>query len=115
MRTQNEGEIAACNYHAGMTPQAAHPGSEPVARGVLQVVVATIAFGMGERALCKLVFPSAQSSKAPHYAQLAWASALSAAFLLARLPALHPVCTPHFALFPENACEQVLRSAGCRA
>lgn len=45
---QNEGEIAACNYHAGMTPKQRIQVQNQWRSGVLQVVVATIAFGMGE-------------------------------------------------------------------
>ncbi len=49
---QNEGEIAACNYHAGMTPKQRMQVQNQWRSGVLQVVVATIAFGMGARILC---------------------------------------------------------------
>ena len=45
---QNEGEIAACDYHAGMTPKQRIQVQNQWRSGVLQVVVATIAFGMGE-------------------------------------------------------------------
>ena len=45
---QNEGEIAASNYHAGMTPKQRIQVQNQWRSGVLQVVVATIAFGMGE-------------------------------------------------------------------
>ena len=44
---QNEGEIAACNYHAGMTPKQRIQVQNQWRSGALQVVVATIAFGMG--------------------------------------------------------------------
>ncbi|CAL5219887.1 g1811 [Coccomyxa viridis] len=44
---KNEGEIAACNYHAGMTPKQRIQVQNQWRSGVLQVVVATIAFGMG--------------------------------------------------------------------
>lgn len=47
--SQEEGEIAACNYHAGMTPKQRIQVQNQWRSGVLQVVVATIAFGMGER------------------------------------------------------------------
>ena len=45
---QNEGEIAACNYHAGMTPKQRIQVQNQWRTGALQVVVATIAFGMGK-------------------------------------------------------------------
>ena len=45
---QNEGEIAAGNYHAGMTPKQRIQVQNQWRAGVLQVVVATISFGMGE-------------------------------------------------------------------
>ncbi|KAK9901519.1 hypothetical protein WJX75_000114 [Coccomyxa subellipsoidea] len=44
---KDEGEIAAHGYHAGMTPKQRVKVQNDWRRGELQVVVATIAFGMG--------------------------------------------------------------------
>lgn len=49
MRAQNEGEIAASNYHAGLTPKQRIQIQNQWRRGEVQVVVATIAFGMGAK------------------------------------------------------------------
>lgn len=46
---QDEAGIAAHQYHAGMTPRQRVDVQNRWRHGGLQVVVATIAFGMGER------------------------------------------------------------------
>ena len=52
---QDEGEIAAHGYHAGMTPKQRVKVQNDWRRGELQVVVATIAFGMGAALLSHLL------------------------------------------------------------